>query len=503
MNVPVSASHGVKAPKTSPRPPFVVKPFGRFYLLDRMATGGMAEIFRAKTFADGGYENLLVIKRILPHISDNEEFIEMFIDEARVCAALTHPNIVHVHDFGQIGAHYFLAMEYIEGSDVRRTLRKLARSGRKLPARYAAFIAREVALGLHHAHTRREGEDAAFGIIHRDVSPANVLLSFEGRVKIVDFGIAKAISNAYQTRDGVLKGKFDYMSPEQADGEPLDPRSDLFALGIVLWEMVTGRRLFKTPSDMQTLKKVRNAEVPLPSSHASHLNPEFEAVMMRLLEKQAADRFESGRQAADALAAHIGPDEDETREGLSAFLQDLLEAERNADRQKLELATDQALQLHERRGFRTLWGLERTLGALFPRTQGHGSAGRMERLLLAGLVLGTLVWAVSPLGPDWRALFSPPMATVEVLVVPEAELYVDGTFLGSASQHSLRLEPGQHLLRLKAEGHQDHAATVVLDRGDVFTLLEELVPHPKHSEQEPVEALTEEPDHDKLRSPLE
>ncbi len=498
MKAPVSASHGVKAPKGRAHNPFEVSPFGRFYLLDRMATGGMAEIFRAKTFGDGGYENLMVIKRILPHISDNEEFIEMFIDEARVCAALTHPNIVHVHDFGQIGAHYFLAMEYIEGSDVRRMLRKLARSGRKLPARYAAFIAREAALGLHHAHTREEGEDAAFGIIHRDVSPANVLLSFEGRVKIVDFGIAKAMSNAYQTRDGVLKGKFDYMSPEQADGEALDPRSDLFALGIVLWEMVTGRRLFKTPSDMQTLKKVRNAEVPAPSSHAPHLSPEFEAVVMRLLAKDADDRFDSGKQAADALTAHIGPDEDETREGLGSFLQELLEAERSADRNKLDLATDRALQLHERRGFRTLWGLERTLATLFPRKNERGRSG-MGRLLLVGLALGTLVWAASPLGPDWRSIFAPPMATVEVLVVPEAALYVDGTFLGSASQHSLRLEPGQHLLRLKAEGHQDHAATIVLDRGEVFTLLEELVPEPKPEPPPPSEPVVQDPP----KSPLE
>ena len=473
MQVPVSASHGVKAPKSGQRAAFEVTPFGRFYLLDRMATGGMAEIFRAKTFAEGGYENLLVIKRILPHISENEEFIEMFIDEARVCAALKHPNIVNVHDFGQIGAHYFLAMEYIEGSDVRKILRKLARARRRLPARYAAYIAREVALGLHHAHTRREGQDAAFGIIHRDVSPANVLLSFEGRVKIVDFGIAKALSNAYQTRDGVLKGKFDYMSPEQADGEALDARSDLFALGIVLWEMVTGRRLFKTPTDMQTLKKVRNAEVPPPSTHAPHLNPEFEALVMRLLSKDPGDRFESGKTLADELALHIGPEEDETRDGLSSFLQELFETERVAERQKLDLATDHALHLHERRGFKTLWGLERTLGALLNRKPAERSRGVEPAFILGVLLMATLAWALSPLSP-WM----PSTATVEILVVPEADLYIDEALRGSARTHSVRLEPGPHVLRLKAEGYQDHAATVVLDAGDVFRLAEELVPIP-------------------------
>jgi hypothetical protein len=263
------------------------------------------------------------------------------------------------------------------------------------------------------------------------------------------------------------------MSPEQADGEPLDARSDLFALGIVLWEMVTGRRLFKTPTDMQTLKKVRNAEVPLPSTHATHLNPEFEALVMRLLAKDPKDRFESGKALADALALHIGPEEDETRRGLSVFLQELFEAERAADRQKLDLATDHALHLHERQGFKTLWGLDRTIGALLNRRPTEPSRGMEPALVLGVLLMATLAWALSPFSP-WM----PSTATVEILVVPEAELYIDDALRGSARKHSVRLEPGPHVLRLKAEGYQDHAATVVLDAGDVFGIAEELVPIP-------------------------
>src|SRR5690349_9807815 len=179
----------------------------------------MAEIFKAKTFSHGGFENLLVIKRILSHLGESDEFVEMFIDEAKVSVALQHTNIVRIYDFGKILENYFIAMECVDGKDVRAMLRKLSRKRRFLPIEFAAYLAHEVCKGLDYAHRKTDLHGRPYGIVHRDISPSNILVSYEGDVKIADFGIAKAERNTYNTKDGVLKGKFEYMSPEQASGE--------------------------------------------------------------------------------------------------------------------------------------------------------------------------------------------------------------------------------------------------------------------------------------------
>ncbi|HEY6065072.1 MAG TPA: protein kinase, partial [Thermoanaerobaculia bacterium] len=240
--------------------------FGQYELLERIASGGMAELFRARRSGVEGFQKIVAIKKILPHIADNDEFITMFADEAKVAAQLNHPNIVHIYDLGKIeSGGYFIAMEYVEGTDLRTILRSGRELELPLPTSLAVYIASKVASALDYAHRRRDARGEELRIVHRDVSPQNILISYEGEIKLCDFGIAKADRKVSRTESGSLKGKLQYMSPEQAWGKPIDHRSDLFSLGAVLHEMLTGERLFRGDSDMTVLELVRKADVPPPS----------------------------------------------------------------------------------------------------------------------------------------------------------------------------------------------------------------------------------------------
>jgi serine/threonine protein kinase len=220
--------------------------FGQYELLERIASGGMAELFRARRSGVEGFQKIVAIKKILPHIAGNDEFITMFADEAKLAAQLNHPNIVHIFDLGKIeSGGYFIAMEFVEGRDLRAILKSAREIGQPLPVPLSIYIACKIAAALDYAHRRRESDGRELKIVHRDVSPQNILISYEGDIKLCDFGIAKAASKASQTESGALKGKVRYMSPEQAWGKPIDRRSDLFSLGAVLFEMLTEQPLFR------------------------------------------------------------------------------------------------------------------------------------------------------------------------------------------------------------------------------------------------------------------
>jgi eukaryotic-like serine/threonine-protein kinase len=210
-------------------------PFGKYLLLDRVAVGGMAEVFAAKTFGVEGFESLLAIKRILPTMVEDDEFITMFIDEARIAAMLSHANLVKIYDLGKFEDTYYIAMEYISGRDVRLLIDKFRKKGQPVPIPMAIFVMSKIAEGLDYAHRKKDAQGRDLHIIHRDISPQNVLISYEGEVKIIDFGIAKAAGRIQKTQAGILKGKFGYMSPEQVRGIPIDHRSDLFSAGVVLY----------------------------------------------------------------------------------------------------------------------------------------------------------------------------------------------------------------------------------------------------------------------------
>jgi eukaryotic-like serine/threonine-protein kinase len=263
----------------------------RYELLDRIGVGGMAEIFRGKAVAAGGFEKPVAIKRILPHLSQDRRFVELLIAEAKVLSLLKHRNIVQIFDVG-LGddGQYFLVMEYVDGKDIGAIQRALENKRRRLPFDLALHIGAEICEALEHAHTQRGPDGKPMSLVHRDVSPSNVLLSRSGEVKLTDFGIAKrAESDA--TQGGAVRGKFAYISPEQARNEPLDPRSDVFSVGILIWELICNRRLFSGLDDLAALRAVRDPIVPKPSEVDSRLPPELDQILMTALSKDKTRRW--------------------------------------------------------------------------------------------------------------------------------------------------------------------------------------------------------------------
>jgi serine/threonine protein kinase len=270
--------------------------FGGYQLLERLAMGGMAEVFLARP---DGQERFVAVKRILPNIAADDDFIAMFIDEAKIAGQLTHPNIAQILDIGKINTSYFIAMEYVSGHDVRALWDRVREAAdtegkdatRGLPIPMACHIVKKLAEGLDHAHRKRDAKGRPLGIIHRDVSPQNVLISYDGELKIIDFGIAKAANRIVKTQTGILKGKFAYMAPEQARGEPIDHRSDIFAIGVVLYELLTGERAFKGDTDFVLLEKVRRVDVIPARDLRPDLPRELERIMMKALGREASERY--------------------------------------------------------------------------------------------------------------------------------------------------------------------------------------------------------------------
>lgn len=251
----------------------------------------MAEIFLARAQAIHGFEKQVVLKRILPQHASSEDFIRMFLAEARLAATLHHPNIVQVYDIGEEAGTYFFTMEYIQGQDLRRLVRAARRKQTPIPLAHILHIIMGMAGGLHHAHEKVGSDGRPLGIVHRDVSPSNVLVTYEGDVKVVDFGIAKAAAAQVSTIAGTLKGKIPYMSPEQCRGEVVDRRSDIFSIGTLLWELTTGKRLFAGDNEFAILNRVAKADVPPPSSVRPEYPPELEAIVMRALSVDPENRY--------------------------------------------------------------------------------------------------------------------------------------------------------------------------------------------------------------------
>ena len=267
--------------------------FGNYTLLEKIAAGGMAELFKAKMQGVEGFRKLVAIKRILPHLTDNDEFVHMFIDEAKLAAQLNHQNIAHIFDLGRIDKFYYIAMEYVAGRDLRAILKHAADNGDRFPVELAVLVASKVASALDYAHRKKDFDERDLNIVHRDISPQNVLISYEGEVKLVDFGIAKAVSRSSQTESGTVKGKLLYMSPEQARGAEIDKRSDIFSLGVVMYEMLTGEKLFMDETEMDIIRRVRDCRVSSPRRLNPAIPKELDLVVMTALEKRPEDRYQN------------------------------------------------------------------------------------------------------------------------------------------------------------------------------------------------------------------
>jgi serine/threonine protein kinase len=265
-----------------------------YEILAKIAEGGMAEIFLARGASAGGVARHVVLKKVLRDRASDPNFIRMFLDEARLAAQLQHPNVAQVYDIGKLGDSYFFTMEYVHGETVRAMLQRASALKKPIPLGCVLTIAAGAAAGLHHAHDRIGIDRRPLGIVHRDVSPSNLMVGYEGHVKLVDFGVAKAADRLQETRSGTVKGKISYMSPEQCRGQSLDRRSDLFSLGIVLWEMLTTERLFRRSSDFEAMAAIVGEAPVRPSSKRSEIPTELDDAVMRLLAKDPADRFQTG-----------------------------------------------------------------------------------------------------------------------------------------------------------------------------------------------------------------
>ncbi|MBN2359426.1 MAG: cyclic nucleotide-binding domain-containing protein [Deltaproteobacteria bacterium] len=275
-----------------------VQQFGRYEILDRIAVGGMAEILLARSASLGGIARTCVIKRVLPAYSSDLKFVTMFIDEARITIGLNHRNIVTLYEFGQHDGAYFMAMEYVDGTDLAELMAKLFARGESVDPRAAAYIARSMCHGLHYAHSKRDHAGQPLGIVHRDISPHNVLLSRKGEVKLTDFGIATARNKLSATMPGTVMGKSPYMSPEQAVGERVDARTDIWATGVILYEMLTGDRLFAAENLVATLVRVLNDPILRPSAKQPRVPPELDAIVLRALDRDIAHRYQTAEEMA-------------------------------------------------------------------------------------------------------------------------------------------------------------------------------------------------------------
>ncbi|RKG95895.1 serine/threonine protein kinase, partial [Corallococcus sp. CA047B] len=294
--------------------------FGRYAVLRRLAVGGMGEIFLARQVGVSGFERPVILKSLLPDLLEHEGSVEMFLDEARVAAHLNHPNVVSLYEVGAWQGTFYIAMEYIEGENLGRLARAAQRAASPLPHRVCAQLIRDAALGLDHAHHARDSQGASLELVHRDISPQNIMVRLDGVTKVVDFGVAKATIRASRTRTGVLKGKLRYMSPEQVRNEPVAGSSDQFALGVVLWELCTRRPFIDTDNPAEAMRRIALAAVPRPSQFVEGLSPLLEQIILRMLHRVPAQRFARCGDVAKALQAYLDEVPEVEGEGVSAVV---------------------------------------------------------------------------------------------------------------------------------------------------------------------------------------
>ncbi len=306
--------------------------FGPYQLIDRVAIGGMAEVFKAKRAGVEGFEKIVAVKRILPHLSENKEFLDMFVDEAKMVAGLAHPNIVQIFDLGRIEKSYYIAMEYVHGRDLRTIMRRARDKGLRMPLDLSLRVVGLVSAALEYAHRKKDERGQPMQIVHRDVSPQNILISFEGDVKLVDFGIAKAATKASNTDRGALRGKLLYMSPEQAWGRPIDRRSDVFSLGIVLYEMLTETKPFVgAGTEVSILELVRQCVI----TQAREINPRvpeaLDRVIMKALAREPDERYQDAGQMQRGLERFLRDRPPVSARDLARFLELLFDRTERED----------------------------------------------------------------------------------------------------------------------------------------------------------------------------
>jgi len=317
---------------------FEPKRFGKYLLLEKVAQGGMAQLFRAKITGVQGFEKFIAIKWILPHLATEKELVDSFIDEAKLAALLNHQNIVQIYGFGHIKDNYFISMEYLFGKDVRRIFEKSKENGLFISTEHSLHLTSRICSALDYAHNMKDYQGNLLHIIHRDVSPQNIFVTYEGEVKILDFGIAKAATQSTLTQVGMIKGKVAYMSPEQAAGKIIDHRSDIFSTGILLYEMLTNKRMF-IGDTLQVLAQIREARIPWPGTIESDLPQQILDILRRALTKEPEERYQScGEMQADIEKCMIELSMRPTTRGLAQYMKEIFKEEIAAESQVIREA---------------------------------------------------------------------------------------------------------------------------------------------------------------------
>ena len=461
--------------------------FGKYTLFERIGRGGMADVYKGRISGPAGFERVFVVKRILPHLSGDATFIRMFVDEAKMSARLNHPNIVQIFELGAVEGEYFISMEYVRGRDLAETMRAMWKTLGPPRPELVAYIGREACRALAYAHSLTDEAGQPLGMIHRDVSPSNIMLSYEGAVKLLDFGIAKALGEAPEiTKNGTMKGKYAYMAPEQTEGDHVDHRIDIFSCGIVLHEVLTGRRLFKGTNDVLTIERVRRCEVPPPSAQNPMVSPQLDAVVLRALAKDPNRRFATAADMADALddvvhAARFQPTH------LAQLLYDLFPVEGGAPAPRPSPGSSSGVSSSSIRslGSPTIPPVSRTVSpapplitaaggaevSLKPKTNWKPAATAVLVLAVGGLIVWKGVFTRrSDNGAASAAMVNDPSRRFHVFVKsdpPGADIFLDGEKKPiAATPVTLPIDlngvSSRHLL-LKKEGYEDYEQLVVND----------------------------------------
>jgi serine/threonine protein kinase len=476
---------------------------GRYEVAGYLASGGMAEVLLGRVHGPSGFERIVVLKRILPHLARQASFLDMFLDEARIIARIHHPNVVHVHELGTADGELFMVMEYLDGESASSLLRRLRNQDRTLPPRLAAFVAAEACAGLHAAHELTSDDGAALHVVHRDVSPQNVFITFDGAVKVIDFGVAKASNAVAQTEVGQLKGKLQYMSPEQCTSAPIDRRTDVFAMGVVLYELLTGSRLFKRASPAATIRAIVHDPIVPPSRVEAGCPASLEQVCMKALQRSREKRYASALDMRRDLVAALGafPSDRLPEEDLAALMQDVL-----SDRRALKSDMIQRIREGSRPTDLPPPEVDDGLDADFdagPR-EGEGSSvsaslrARSRRRIVAGalglgaLGVGAVLWRTEarvdarpapPVGSVVIASAPEPSASVHVSIEtdpPGATVVVDGATSGTTPA-TLAVAKGAtpRTLLLKKDGFVDDTETFTADVDQKLRFLLRPIPKPR------------------------
>lgn len=502
-------------------------PAGQYYLMEKIAQGGMAEIFKGLSYDVHGIKKTVCIKKILPNIAASQEFIDTLIDEAKIAVTLSHGNIAQVHDLGKVGEDYFMVMEFVEGKTLSRIMKTSRAKDELIPIPFACYFISEILNGLNYMHRRTDDHGRPLDIVHRDISPQNIMVSYSGTVKIIDFGIAKAKIKVGSTDSGVLKGKFAYMSPEQARGDDTDHRSDIFSLGVIFWELLTGQRLFKAENNKQTLRNVRKAHVKPPSMLREDLPLELDAILTRALAKDRDDRYAFASDMHDELVKFLYTtypgfqpsdivkymndlfadqlaEEGAQKEAGTPYL--IIDHEHSAlvdkeryedtgivrapvDMQKYEIASEESpeeeVALAEEPAAPEVeeHAAEATIAKPKPKHPWRKYTALGAAILVAIAAVGFGIWHwTTRLPAVEKAPTSDPGQIIVTTTPPNAKVYLDGEFVGSGSPVTITDVESEtkHLLTVEHEGFVAQTRRFMIKPNDLkdfaITLKPEVIP---------------------------